>query len=143
MKFRLLAAIAAVLILAICGGLWFLRVQAVKENPWHFVNSEISLGTMTRDQAKPVTFEIKNETGMPIKIASAEGSCRCTSLQSAPDEIPAHGIGSFTFLFSAARFQGPVTHTVTVEAEDGRTIDGTFSAFVKEPTSVSNPPKAD
>ena len=93
---------------------------------------------MTEDQTKLVTFEIKNETDTPIKIASAEGSCRCTELQSAPNQIPAHGIGAFTFLYSAARSEGAMTHGVTVEAEDGRTIDGTFTAFVEQPAPHSN-----
>jgi hypothetical protein len=133
--------IAAVIIIAFSFGLWILRVQTAERDPWHFVVSEIVLGTMTTDQEKPVTFDIKNETDTPIKIASAEGSCRCTTLDSAPDEIPAHGIGSVRFLFNAARSEGAVTNSVTIEAGDGRTLEGTFSAFVKQPLPVSNGPK--
>jgi hypothetical protein len=89
----------------------------------------------------PVTFEIKNETDKPINIASAEGSCRCTSLESAPDEIPAHAIGTFKFLFSASRSKGAVTHIVTIETDDGKILDGKFSAFVEQPLAVSTGPK--
>ena len=133
MKFRL---IVRILMLTLCGVFLLPRVRAATKVPWHFVKSEISLGKMTTDQTAIVTFVVKNETDAPIKIESADGSCPCTTLESAPDEIPAHGIGTFKFLFSAARFEGAVNHGVLVEAEDGRTIEGTFTAFV-EPAPVS------
>ena len=97
---------------------------------------------MTRDQTAAVTFKIKNNTDKPLKIISAEASCRCSTLEEEPDEIPAHGVGSFKWIFSAARSEGTVSETVTVEAADGRAIFGTFSALVEEPPPKSNGPKS-
>jgi len=125
MTLRLMAALVLLCFCAFAG-------ESVKKDSWSFINSEISLGTIRKDQAVPVTFQIKNESGEPVKIASAEGACRCTSLVSAPDQINAHGRGTFKFLFSPARVsKGAVTEMVMVDADDGRTLVGTFNAFVK------------
>ena len=138
MRYR---AAAVLLLLFACAGLRVTGSDAIGQNAWYFINPFVSLGTLTKDQAVPVKFELKNNTDRRIKIVSAEGSCRCTSLDSAPDEIPAHGIGTFQFTFNASRSEGAVTHIVTVQSGDGTTLDGTFTAFVKEPASGSPEPK--
>jgi hypothetical protein len=107
-------------------------IHAAHGDPWYFIDSDISLGRMTRDQTAPVTFKIKNNTDKPLKIISAEASCRCSTLEDSPEEIPAHGVGTFKWVFSAARSEGVVTETVTVEAADGRAIFGTFSADIEK-----------
>jgi hypothetical protein len=127
LRMKALQFIAAVFALCSCafGG------QSAKDSSWRLVKPEISLGIIAKDQPVQVTFKIKNGTTKPIKIAAAEGACRCTSLLSAPTDIPALGIGTFKFLFSPALSEGSVTKMVTVDDADGRTLVGTFTAFVK------------
>jgi hypothetical protein len=117
-------------------------VQEAHGDPWYFIDSDISLGRMTRDQSAPVIFKIKNNTDKPLKIISAEASCRCSTLEDSPDEIPAHRVGTFKWVFSAARSEGVVNETVTVEAADGRAIFGTFSADVVKPSAKTKGTKS-
>jgi hypothetical protein len=129
-----LLVVAAVLV-ALFAGLETWRFRALarpKAEPWHFVEPVIALGTITTDQVVPVTYDLKNETDADIKIVTADGSCRCITLESGPDVIPAHGMGTFKFIFVAARSLGAETHDVTIEAADGRTINGTFTVTVIE-----------
>jgi hypothetical protein len=128
------------LVVAGCGAVcWGLHSRAPKRDGWHFIQPEIALGTLTKDRVVPVTFELVNDSDVPVQIASVEPSCRCTTLESAPDVIPAHGTGEFKFTFVAERTDGPVVRAVTIEAGDGRTIDGTFTATVEEGEGGATP----
>ena len=105
--------------------------QPAEKAPWHLVKPDLSLGTVKMNHPAQVIFKVVNDTGKPIKIVSATGECRCTSLVSAPEEIPPHGTATIQFQFSPDRVEGDVTKSVMIEADNGDTLEGSFSAIVK------------
>jgi hypothetical protein len=116
---------------AIAVALFAAHAQLAAGSQWHFTSASIALGTVKKDAAVPVKFQIVNDGAKPIKVVSADGECRCTSLISAPDQIPPHGAATVEFEYSPARDDGPVSKEIHVEAESGDTLDGTFTANVK------------
>jgi hypothetical protein len=98
-----------------------------------FENPDLQIGAVTADQDVPVTFVLTNRSDKAVKIADADASCRCTSLQKSPEEIPAHSNGAFEWTFNSPRATGEVTQTVEINTSDGQTITGQFHATVEPP----------
>jgi beta-xylosidase len=77
-----------------------------------------------------MTFTLTNSSDQAVKIANMDTSCRCTSIQKAPVEIPAHGSGALEVNFNSLRTDGQVSQSVIVETAGGQIITAEFHASV-------------
>jgi len=132
---RLRTTIAA--FLSACFGALILTAHGAGAEALQFVNSDLQIGAVTADTNVPVTFVLTNRSDKAVKIAGADSSCRCTSLQKSPEEIPAHGSGAFEWTFNSSRATGAVTQVVEVDATDGQIIIGQFHATVEPPVETA------
>jgi beta-xylosidase len=126
--------IAAAVFLASLGGF---NVHAAETNALRFVNPDLQLGALTNGQDVTVAFVLTNCSDTAVKIAGVDTSCRCTSVQKSPAEIPAHGSGAVEVDFNSSHSDGSVTQSVTVETADGQIIAGQFSATVGSVAAVA------
>jgi len=122
-------AIIASVLFASFGGFLF-SIHAAETGALQFINPDLQLGALTNGQNVPVTFMLTNRSDKVVKISDVDASCRCTSVQKSPDEIPAHGGGAVELNFNSSRSDGQVTQSVMVETADGQIITGQFSASV-------------
>ena len=127
-------AIATVVLLASLGGF---NVHAAETNVLQFVNPDLQLGALTNGQEVSVTFVLTNCSETAVKIAGVDTSCRCTSVQKSPAEIPAHGSGAVEVNFNSSRSDGSVTQSVTVETAGGQILAAQFSATVGPAAAVA------
>jgi hypothetical protein len=118
------------IIVCTCLGSLIFKVHAAETNALQFVNPELQLGALTNGQDVSMTFNLTNCSDQAVKIANTDTSCRCTSVQKAPDEIPAHGSGELAVDFNSSRSDGPVTQSVVVETARGQIISAQFYATV-------------
>lgn len=96
-----------------------------------FVNAELWLGTVSNNSDVMVKFEIKNLSIKPIKVISAEASCRCTALKKEVSEIAGSATTTFEWDFNTSRADGLSEQIVTVETEGGGLVTGKFHAWVE------------
>jgi len=124
-----LRAITAAVFLASLGGFSF-NVRAAETGALQFVQADLQLGALTNGQDVTMTFVLTNRSDKTVAIANVDTSCRCTSVQKSPTEIPAHGGGAMEVDFNSSRSDGPVTQSVMVETADGQILSAQFSATV-------------
>jgi beta-xylosidase len=122
--------------LSVCFGALIFCAHGAETETLQFVNPDLQLGAVAADQDVPVTFVLTNCSDKAVKIANVDTSCRCTSVQKAPDEIPAHGSGAVELNFNSSRSDGSVTQSVTVETVGGQIFTGQFSATVGSVSAV-------
>ena len=136
MKFR---ALLACLLSAGCLGLiWSLH--AAEAGAVQFANPDLKLGPVGADQDVRVTFLLTNHSDKAVKIVDVDPSCRCTSVQKFPDEIPAHGSGAIELLFNSSRAAaGEVTKSVEVTLSNGQDLVAQFHATVALPAPATTP----
>jgi Glycosyl hydrolases family 43/Protein of unknown function (DUF1573) len=116
--------------LSVCFGALIFCAHGAETEALQFVNPDLQLGAVAADQNVPVTFVLTNRSDKAVKIANVDTSCRCTSVQKAPDEIPAHGSGAVELNFNSSRSDGSVTQSVVVETAGGQILTAQFSATV-------------
>jgi beta-xylosidase len=124
-----LRAITAAVFLASLGGFSF-NVRAAETGALQFVQADLQLGALTNGQDVTMTFVLTNRSDKTVAIANVDTTCRCTSVQKSPTEIPAHGGGAMEVDFNSSRSDGPVTQSVMVETADGQILSAQFSATV-------------
>ena len=112
------------------GGMNFI-VRGAEGDGLQFVNADLQLGALTNDQDVSMTFVLTNCSDKAVKISNVDTSCRCTSVEKAPDEIPAHGSSALAVNFNSSRSDGWVTQSVEVETADGQMVEAQFSATVR------------
>jgi hypothetical protein len=115
-----------------CFGILAFDVHAAGTNALQFINPELQLGALTNGQDVSMTFTLTNSSDNAVKIASTDTSCHCTSIQKAPDEIPAHGSGALEVNFNSSRADGRVSQSVIVETAGGQIITAQFYATVED-----------
>ena len=123
--------IIAAILLAGWGG-WISNIHGAETEPGalQFMQPVLQLGTLTNGQTVSMTFELTNRSDRAVKIAGAEASCHCASLENAPAEIPPHGSGAIKCLFDASRSDGAVVQVVEVDTADGQSVTAEFHATV-------------
>ena len=124
-----LRAITAAVFLASLGGFSF-NIRAAETGALQFVQADLQLGALTNGQDVTMTFVLTNRSDKTVAIANVDTTCRCTSVQKSPTEIPAHGGGAMEVDFNSSRSDGPVTQSVMVETADGQILSAQFSATV-------------
>ena len=122
---------------AACFGALIFSVHGAGAEALQFVNPDLQIGAVTADTNVPVMFVLTNRSDKTVKIADADSSCRCTSLEKSPEEIPAHGSGAFEWTFSSSRATGEVTQVVEVDTTDGQIIIGEFHVTVGPPVETA------
>jgi hypothetical protein len=132
---KLRATIASVLSAGF--GTLIFSVHGAGAEALQFVNPDLQIGAVTADTNVPVMFMLTNRSDKAVKIADADSSCRCTSLEKSPEEIPAHGSGAFEWTFNSSRATGEVTQVVEVDTTDGQIIIGQFHATVGPPVETA------
>ena len=132
-------AIAGASFFAGLGG-FILNVHAADAGALQFVNSDLQLGALTNGQDVDVTFVLTNSSDKAVKIDNVDTSCRCTSVQKSPDEIPAHSGSAVVVNFNSSRSDGSVTQSVVVETADGQMLTAQFSATVGSAAAAANAP---
>jgi hypothetical protein len=132
---KLRATIASVLSAGF--GTLIFSVHGAGVEALQFVNPDLQIGAVTADTNVPVMFMLTNRSDKAVKIADADSSCRCTSLEKSPEEIPAHGSGAFEWTFNSSRATGEVTQVVEVDTTDGQIIIGQFHATVGPPVETA------
>lgn len=141
MKFR---ALLVCLISAACFGL--ISVHADEAGAVQIANQDLKLGPVGSDQDVPVVFFLTNNSDKAVKVVDVEPACRCTSVQKAPDEIPAHGKAAVELLFNSSRASGEVTKSVDITLGNGQTLTAQYHASVAAPAATAplpastNPP---
>lgn len=131
------SATLACLLSAWCGGVT-LSVHATEVGAVQITNPDLKLGPVGADQNVRVTFLLTNHSDKAVKIVDIDPSCRCTSVQKAPDEIPAHGGGAIELLFNSSRATaGEVTRSVEVTLANGQDLVAQFHAIVAAPAPVT------
>ena len=123
-------AILAAAFFAGVGGL-FSGIHAAEPDALQFINPDLPLGALTNGQDVSMIFVLTNRSDQAVKITGVDTSCRCTSVQKSPDEIPAHGSGAVELLFNSSRADGSVAQSVVVETADGQILTAEFSATVE------------
>lgn len=130
MKFR-----ATLACLLFTGWGLILSAHATETAAVQFVNADLKLGAVGADQSVRVTFLLANHSDKAVKIVDVDPSCRCTSVQKFPEEIPAQGKGTLELLFDSSRATGEVTKSIEVTLGNGQTLTAQFHASV---ASASN-----
>lgn len=74
-----------------------------------FVDAPIkTIGALTPGEAKSVTFEVANLSGVPIIVLGAKSSCTCTTAEKLPLSIPAGARRPFQVAVRAGKQTGPL-----------------------------------
>ena len=129
-------AILAAAFFAGVGGL-FSGIHAAEPDALQFMNPDLPLGALTNGQDVSMIFVLTNRSDQAVKITGVDTSCRCTSVQKSPDEIPAHGSGAVELLFNSSRADGSVAQSVVVETADGQILTAEFSATVESVAAIA------
>jgi hypothetical protein len=80
--------------------------------------SEFNFGVMEHDETRSHTFQIRNNTDLPLGLKIIEKTCKCTIGHLPDDAIPPHETGDIVMEWTARQYETDFRQSALIETTD-------------------------